>query len=207
MPPAFRVYLITDRSLFPGKDGLYRAVEDAVEAGVRCVQLREKDLPVRQVLDMAYRLRAITAHHGAMLFINERVDVALAAKADGVHLGAAGIPVKAARAASGGRMLIGVSAHSVAETVEAGREGADFVTLGPVYETPSKMKYGPPVGTEVLRKAAAGAGVPVFAIGGIRPDRIGEVKGCGAYGVAVISAILASGDVKSSAEEFERLMK
>lgn len=202
----FCLYLITDRKLHPDAAGLYDAVEEALAGGVKAVQLREKDLPVRQQLDMAYRLREITRLHGALLFINDRVDVALAVGADGVHLGGEGIPPSAARKVCGEKLLIGVSTHSASEAMEAGRQGADFVTLGPVYETPSKMKYGRPLGTDVLRQAA-GSETPVFAIGGITADRINEVKDAGAHGVAVISAILASGSVKSSTEEFMRLLQ
>lgn len=203
----FRLYLITDRKLFPDAAGLFDAVEEVLEGGVKAVQLREKDLPVRQQLEMAYILREITGRHGALLFINDRVDVAVAVGADGVHLGGEGIPLSAARKVCGEKMLIGVSTHSAAGAAEAGKHGADFVTLGPVYETPAKMKYGRPLGTDVLRQAAGKSETPVFAIGGITAGRVQEVKDAGAYGVAVISAILAAGSVKSSTEEFMRLLQ
>ncbi len=204
--PGFKVYLITDRRLFPEAALLYRAVEAALRAGIGAVQLREKDLPLREMLAMAYRLREITGRHGARLFVNDRIDVALAIHADGVHLGCESVPAGAARKVVGERMLIGVSTHSVGEAERAEKEGADFVTLGPVYETASKLRYGQPLGADVLRQAKTALSVPVFAIGGITKERITEVREAGADGVAVISAILASDDVKSSAGEFMRLM-
>ena len=102
---------------------------------------------------MAYELREITTAYDARLFINDRVDIALAVRADGVHLGRSSIPVRAARKAAGDNILIGVSTHSVEEAEEAEKEGADFVTLGPVYETPSKIQYGRPLGPEALKSA------------------------------------------------------
>ncbi len=204
--PGFTVYLITDRRLFAGATLLYEAVEAALQAGIRAVQLREKDLPLREMLAMAYRLREITVRHGARLLVNDRIDVAMAVAADGVHLGRESMPAGAARKVVGEGMLIGVSTHSVAEARDAEREGADFVTLGPVYRTASKLRYGPPLGTDVLVQAKAAVAVPVFAIGGITQEKITEVREAGADGVAVISAILGPDDVKSSAGEFMRLM-
>ncbi len=203
----FQLYLITDRSLLGPGATLPAAVGSALKGGVRAVQLREKDLGTRELLDMAYALRAITREYSARLFVNGRVDVALAAGADGVHLGSTDMPLPAARRAAGGSMLIGVSTHSIQEARRAEEEGADFITLGPVYETPSKMRYGKPIGIRPLREVRKEVAIPVFAIGGITRERVEEVVEAGASGVALISAILASGDIKSSAEEFMRLLK
>ncbi|MDA8106270.1 MAG: thiamine phosphate synthase [Nitrospiraceae bacterium] len=203
----FQLYLITDRGLLGPGATLSAAVESALKGGVRAVQLREKDLGTRELLNMSYALRAITREYNAKLFVNGRVDVALAVGADGVHLGSADMPLPAARKAAGESMLIGVSTHSIQEARRAGEEGADFITLGPVYETPSKMRYGRPIGLGPLRKVRDEVAMPVFAIGGITRERVGEVLGAGASGVALISAILASGDIKSSAEGFVRLLK
>jgi thiamine-phosphate pyrophosphorylase len=178
-----------------------------MKGGVRAVQLREKDLSIRELLAMAYTMREITARYGARLFINDRVDVALAGGADGVHLGRESMPVRAVRKILGGTMMIGASTHGPAEAAIAADEGADFVTLGPVYETPSKMRYGAPLGCGVIKEAAKRLSIPVFAIGGIKAERVREVREAGAYGIALISAILTARNIQSSAEEFVRLLK
>ncbi|SPP99860.1 putative thiamine-phosphate synthase [Candidatus Sulfobium mesophilum] len=203
----FRLYLITDRKLLTSPDALPAAVEESLKGGARAVQLREKDIGVRELLGMAYSLREITKRYKARLFINGRVDVAMAVGAEGVHLGISDIPVHAARKAAGNDMLIGASAHSVAEAKRAEQEGADFVTFGPVYKTPSKLQYGKPVGVQAIERVKEEVSIPVFAIGGINRERVGEALKAGAYGVALISAILASENIKSSTEEFMRLLK
>ncbi len=203
----FRLYLITDRKLLASSDALPAAVEESLKGGARALQLREKDVGTRELLCMAYAFREITRRYKARLFINGRVDIAIAAGADGVHLGISDIPVHAARRAAGNDMLIGASAHSVAEARRAEQEGADFVTLGPIYETPSKLQYGKPVGLQTIERVKEEVSIPVFAIGGINRERVGEALKAGAYGVALISAILASENIKSSTEEFMRLLK
>jgi thiamine-phosphate pyrophosphorylase len=205
-PVDFRLYLITDRKLFADRTAFLDGIRNALEGGVRAVQLREKDLPVRGLLELAYELREITAAYDARFFINDRVDIALAVKADGVHLGRSSIPVRAARKAAGEDILIGVSTHSVEEAEEAEKEGADLVTLGPVYETPSKIQYGRPLGPEVLKTAWQKISVPVFAIGGISRERVAEVLNSGAHGIALIRGILAGENAKKKAEDFLRLL-
>jgi thiamine-phosphate pyrophosphorylase len=205
--PGFKVYLITGRDVLARSYSLAAAVEEALKGGVKAVQLREKDLGTRDLLKMAYCLRELTGRYGAKLFINDRVDIALAADADGVHLGGSSMPASAARKAAGEGMLIGVSTHGMTEAEKAVEEGADFITLGPIFATPSKMKYGNPLGTELLREVSAKIPVPVFAIGGINRERVARVLEAGASGVALISAILGSEDIRSNTEEFMRLLK
>jgi thiamine-phosphate pyrophosphorylase len=186
---------------------MYFAIETALDAGVRCIQLREKDLTAGELLDMAAWMRELTGEYGAKLFINDRVDIALAVEADGVHLGQQSIPVHAVREISDNTLLIGVSTHGVNEAVEAEKSGADFITLGPVYETPSKMKYGRPLGVEIIREVRSRVSIPVFAIGGIQQHRVREVREAGAEGIALISAILSSKNIKETTEELLRLLK
>jgi thiamine-phosphate pyrophosphorylase len=178
-----------------------------LKGGADALQLREKDLEIRELLKLAYRLRDMTNTYGAQLFVNDRVDVALASDADGVHLGEGGMPAFAARKVAGRRMLIGVSTHGIRQAMQAEKDGADFITLGPVFETPSKMRYGRPLGVDILRKAAGRFSVPFFAIGGISRERVGEVMQAGSHGVALISAVLASEDIKTETEEIMRLLK
>ncbi len=203
----FRLYLITDRRKFASYDALPAAVEESLKGGTRAVQLREKDAATRELLRLAYSMREITNKYRAKLFINGRVDIAMVVGADGVHLGTSDIPVHAARKAAGNGLLIGASAHSVAEARKAEQEGADFITLGPVYETPSKLQYGRPIGIRTIEKVKEEVSIPVFAIGGIKKERVGEALKAGAYGIAVISAILACENIKSGTEEFMRLLK
>lgn len=196
----FTLYLITDRMQTAGRT-LPAVVAEALEGGVRSVQLREKDLPPGELFELAVELRAVTRQYGALLFINDRIDVALAAEADGVHLGRASMPVRAARRILGRGMLTGYSAHGVEEALRAERDGADFVTFGPVYDTPSKRSFGPPVGTERLAEAVHSLTVPVFALGGISLSNMAGAMESGCHGVALISAIIAAEQPQAASRE------
>ncbi len=201
----FKLYLITDRKLFPDDYSLFTAVEDALKAGVRAIQLREKDLPVRELLDMAYKMRELTARYNARLFINDRADIAMCVNADGVHLGQTSMPVYAVKKVVGNRMMIGVSTHNLDEALAAEMEGADFITFGPIYKTPSKIRFGEPVGVESLKIVTKKVSIPVFGIGGIKPDNAKEVINAGAYGIALISGILGENDVRSAAVNYLKI--
>ena len=172
----------------------------ALEAGVRAVQLREKDLQAREFLQWAERLRLLTAEFGAKLIINDRTDICLAVQADGVHLRSDSMPIAVVRKIVGPGRLIGRSVHRAPEVIEAQREGADFVVLGPVYDTPSKRGMGRPLGFQVIREAVSGTSIPVFGIGGIRPERIPELLRSGAAGVAVVSAVLSAAEPGEAVE-------
>ena len=195
----FNLYLITDRhaTALP----LPQAIRLALEGGVRAVQLREKDLPLRDLLSLAQELKAITKEFGARLFINDRVDVAGAVNADGIHLGQKSMPVEAVRKVVGKDMLIGVSTHNREEAMAAEVGGADFITFGPIYKTPSKAKYGSPVGFDELRTVKCDISIPIFAIGGIKSGNLRQVIGAGARGVAVISAIFSANDIKKASSK------
>ena len=204
-PVDFRLYLITDRKLFRSIRAFEEAIKEALATGVRAVQLREKDLPTRELLEMAYRFREITTAYDAQLFINDRLDIALSVQADGVHLGQSGIPVNAVKKIVGDNLIIGCSTHSLNEAIEAHSGGADFITFGPVFKTPSKLKYGEPVGLEALREVSRTINLPIFGIGGIKSDGIYDVLKAGASGIALISGFFsgASGaDITSSAREY-----
>ena len=177
-------------------------IEECLGAGVRAVQLREKDLGAAELLALAQPLRELTRRVRARLFVNDRVDVALAVEADGVQRGHTSLPVRLMKTVAGARLLIGASVHSLEEARVAELEGADFLVFGPVYDTPSKRPYGPPQGVEALRRVVGSVSIPVFAIGGITPERVGEVRKRGAHGVAVISAILAAERPAEAAKAF-----
>ena len=194
----FKLYLITNRKV--ATKPLPQAVRLALEGGVRCVQLREKDLPIRELLALAQELRSITREFGAKLFINDRVDVAVAVEADGVHLGHLSIPVEAARTVVGKSMLIGVSTHNLDEAKAAETVGADFITFGPILETTSKAKKVTPVGVDAINRIKSGITIPIFALGGVKSGYIKQIMASGAYGISMISAILGADDIRKAAE-------
>lgn len=194
----FNLYLITDRNQ-TGSVRLIDVVEDALKGGVKGVQLREKDLSSRELYELAYDLRKLTAKYDARLIINDRVDIALAVEADGVHLGLNSLPIHRARKIMGAGMLIGLSCHNQVNAIMAQENGADFITFGPVYYTPSKANYGKPVGIDKLETISHLLDIPVLALGGIKQENINEVLAAGASGIALVSAIIASDDPRSEA--------
>jgi thiamine-phosphate pyrophosphorylase len=200
----FSLLLVTDRRQARG--GLERAVESALDGGLKAVQLREKDLPARELFLLAERLRSLTDRYGALLLVNDRADVALACGADGVHLGAASIPPAEARRLLGPGRLVGFSAHSLREAEGAEAGGADYATFGPVWFTPSKAGYGEPVGTAALSEAARAVSIPLLALGGVTAARAAEALSAGAKGVALISAILAAEDPARATRETIRAL-
>jgi thiamine-phosphate pyrophosphorylase len=187
----FSLYLVTDRSALPATS-LQDVVESCLAAGLKAVQLREKDMAVRDLLGLAHTLRDSTRRHGAKLLINDRADVALAVGADGVQRAGTSLPVSALRAISPSGFLIGASVHAVDEARAAESAGADFLLFGPVYDTPSKRQYGPPQGLAALGQVSSAVSLPVFGVGGVTPGRVAEVMRTGAAGVAVIGAILSA---------------
>lgn len=197
-PVDFSLYLISDRGQTGGRL-LVEVVASALAGGVRAVQLREKDLPARQMFELAMQLRQLTREAGARLLINDRVDVALAVDAEGVHLGTNGMPVREARRLLGHNRLIGYSAHGLNEALQAQADGADFITFGPVYHTPSKAPYGEPVGVAAMQTACRALAIPLFALGGVKEAAVPELMAAGARGVALISAIIAAPDPRQAA--------
>lgn len=196
----FSLYLITDRSRLPAGRTLFQAVESALQGGTGAVQLREKDLTAAELYPIALEMRELTRRYGAKFLVNDRIDVALAVEADGVHLGGASLPPAVARRLLGPDRLMGVSTHSLGELEAAMAADADFVTFGPVYETPSKLAYGPPVGVAALAEACVrAAGMPVFALGGITPELLDELRTAGCRHLACIGAVLSAPDPASAA--------
>lgn len=187
-----RVYLITDRRIAPLLPSVEAAL-DGLPEGAAAVQLRERGLPAAELLRLARSLGQICARRGQLLLVNDRIDVALAAGAAGVHLPSAGVSPAEARRLLGSRAVIAVSCHSSADVARAREDGADFATFGPVFDTPSKRPYGSPVGLEALRQAA-GLGLPLVGLGGITASSATAVREAGAAGVGAIRAWLAAAD-------------
>lgn len=196
-PRTWGIYVITDRTQTLGRS-LEEVVGACVQGGARVFQLREKDLAARELAALAERLLQLITPARGLLLINDRIDVALATGADGAHLSQRGLPPAVARRLLGPTRLLGVSCHSLAEAEEAQQGGADFILLGPIFYTPSKASYGPPVGLELLREVRPNIRLPIFAIGGITAARRTEILAAGADGVAVISAVMAAPDVSAA---------
>ena len=201
--PKFDLYLVTDRNQTAGRDLLW-VLEQALHGGVKGIQLREKDLGGGELFHLAERVKALCDVHHASLLINDRVDVAMAVDADGVHLGEGSMPVRTARQLVGENKLVGVSTHSLTEAEESEQAGADFLVFGPVYFTSSKAPYGEPQGLDPLKKLVDKLSIPVYSIGGINGDNIAEVKATGVRGVALISAVISATYPRAATEEILR---
>ncbi|OGK97605.1 MAG: thiamine-phosphate diphosphorylase [Candidatus Rokubacteria bacterium RIFCSPLOWO2_02_FULL_73_56] len=184
-----RLTLVSDRTQTRGRE-LVTVVGDCLGAGLRAVQVREKDLGAADLAFLCRRIRVLTLDAQALLIVNDRLDVALAVGADGVQRTSTSLDVEDIRRVAGPALRVGASVHSLPEALDAEAKGADFLVFGPIYETPSKRPYGPPQGLDRLAKLAAGVRRPVVAIGGITPARVRDVRLAGAFGVAAISAIL-----------------
>jgi thiamine-phosphate pyrophosphorylase len=204
--PAFDLYLVTDRSQTRGRELLW-ILEQALAGGVKAVQLREKDLGGKGLFDLAKKTRDLCSRHGALLFINDRIDVALAVDADGVQLGNASIPVETARDLLGPKKFIGASTHSLPEAKAAARSGADLILFGPVYFTPTKAAYGAPQGLMALKEIVEKISTPVYAIGGIKLENIEEARQTGIRGIALISAIINADDPKEATQAILRQLR
>ena len=190
----FSLYLITDRHHTAGRS-LHAVVSEALDHGVGAVQIREKDLPIRSLLTLTREIAAQTQRCGAQCFVNDRVDVCLSVPDVGIHLRSDSLPVDQVRRLVGPERLIAVSTHSADEVQRAEQQGADFVVLGPIYDTPSKRVFGQPIGPTAIDRARSKSHLPIFAIGGITRGNVAEVMGFGASGIAVISTIMAAPDV------------
>ncbi len=201
----FLLYAITDRGLL--KDlSLSEAVKGAVKGGADIIQLREKKLNEEDFLNEALIIRELCAGFRVPLIINDNINIALKADADGVHLGQKDLDVSKARRILGADKIIGVSAHSVEEALKAEAEGADYLGCGAVFATGSK-KDAAVIDHNVLKEICASVQIPVVAIGGITKDNIKNLSGTGISGIAVISAIFAQEDIEGSAVLLKRSIK
>ena len=199
----YSLYLVTDRALARGRP-LADVVRAAVAGGVTCVQLREKEASAREFAVAARELLALLRPLGVPLIVNDRIDVALAAGADGVHVGQQDLSVADARRLGPPGWIVGVSAESVADAARAERDGADYVGASPVFATPTKADHAPPLGLAGLRALRAATKLPLVAIGGLHSGNARETIRAGADGLAVVSAIVAADDPRAAAAELRR---
>lgn len=202
----FSVYVITDRVVGRGRAHDEMAAA-AIAGGATIVQLREKTLTTRQFVEAAERAREIARRAGVPLIINDRVDVALAVDADGVHVGPDDLPVALARRLLGPHKIVGASAGTIEEAVAAERDGADYLGVGSVFATPSKADAGEPIGIARLREIARAVHLPVVGIGGIGPDNASEVIAAGAAGAAAVSAVVGAEDVAAATRQLVEVVR
>ena len=199
----FTLYAVTDRTWLGGAS-LSWAVKEALTGGITLLQLREKNLTDREMLQEAQELLPLCHRHGVPLIINDRVQVALDAGADGVHLGQEDMSPREARAILGPNAIIGVSARTVESAQRAEQEGADYLGVGAVFSTSTKTD-AQNISPETLRQICQAVHIPVVAIGGIGPDNILELLGCGIQGVAVVSSIFAQKNIAQAASRLRAL--
>lgn len=199
----YSLYLVTDRNLSLGR-ATVEVVRAALAGGVTCVQLREKRCPTREFIAEARALRALLAGTGVPLVINDRLDVALAVGAEGLHLGQQDMTLADARRLAGPDLFIGISAESVEDAVRAEAEGADYIGISPVFATTTKNDTAPPLGLEGVRRIRERVRLPLVAIGGIHAGNAVEVVRAGADGLAVVSAIAAAACPRTAAQRLKQ---
>lgn len=207
MKDNYSLYLVTDQALSCGRATI-EVVEAAIRGGVRCVQLREKNLGTREMVEEAKALINLLRPRNIPLIVNDRVDVALAADADGVHLGQSDMHISDARALVGPGKLIGISAETQDDAIQAEREGADYIGVSPVFSTATKKDIANPLGLEGVQEMRKNVAIPLVGIGGISEQNAAEVMRSGADGVAVVSAIVSAACPESSARRiFEQIQQ
>jgi thiamine-phosphate pyrophosphorylase len=185
MVPPFDLCYITDRGAQSPQELLPR-IAAAARAGVNLIQIREKDLAARELVELTRGALDVARGTSTRIVVNDRLDVALALGAGGAHLGTASLPLREARRTAPVEFLLGASCHSLQEALEAESQGADYILLGPIFPTPSKLRFGPPLGLEKLSEVTGRIKIPVLALGGITVERVRRCREAGAAGIAAI---------------------
>jgi len=178
-----------------------------VDGGVTCVQVREKTVSARDYLERLSAVRALLRERGVPLFVNDRVDIALAVEADGIHLGQTDMPLALAKRIAGDRLIIGISCEAPQDAIDAERGGADYVSVSPVFATPTKTDTAPALGLDGVRAIRAVVRLPVVTIGGINTTNAADVIRAGADGICVVSAIVAAPDPCAAAASLRRIVE
>ena len=199
----YTLYLVTDRQLM-SCDSLTEAVEQAILGGCTMIQLREKELSSLEFYNQAVAVKQVTDKYHIPLIINDRIDIAMAVQATGVHIGQHDLPAAAVRKVIGENMLLGVSASSIAEAIQAQQDGADYLGVGAMFPTGTKTD-AESVSMEELQKIRTAVSLPIVVIGGINKGNAGRFKPMGIDGLAVVSAIIAQSDIKAAAAELKDL--
>jgi len=196
-------YFITDSKL--SRAGNENDVRQAVACGVEVIQYRNKNAETRQMYEETVRLREICRDSGSIFLINDRVDIALATEADGVHLGQSDMPCLAARKLLGQERIIGVTVHNLAEALQAENMGADYLGVSPIFQTATKLDAGKPAGIRLIEDLRARVEIPLIAIGGINHSNAGEVVRAGADGLCAISCVVAKENVRDEIKKFQEI--
>lgn len=198
------LYLVTDRDVLKGRD-LKRAVEDAILGGTTLVQLREKNVSSKEFYEIAKDIKSITDKYNIPLIINDRLDIALAVEAEGVHIGQKDLPASLVRKIIGEDKILGVSANTIEDAFKAQKDGADYLGVGAIFPTKSK-KDAENTSIETLKKIKDAVSIPIVAIGGVNENNIQKLKETNIDGIAVISAILGKEDIKKACEKLKYLL-
>jgi thiamine-phosphate pyrophosphorylase len=204
LPGRLRLYLVADPDQCAGE--LEEVVAAGLQGGVTAVQLRWKTATDREILALATKLASLCERHAALFFLNDRVDLALAASADGVHLGVDDLPLEIARRLGGPDFVIGYSPETYEQTASARDRGANYLGVGPIYGTASKSDAGPAIGLETIAQRVEIAGIPTIGIGGITAANALPVIEAGAVGVAVVSAILKADEPERAARDLSKAL-
>ena len=195
----FHLYVLTDHGLSRGRSNA-EVVEEAIAGGADVIQLRDKGYTVKQLFQESLKLRDITHRSGVPFIINDRVDVALAVDADGVHLGQDDFPIAWARRLLGRDRIIGISTHNLEEALQAEKDGADYIGIGSAFPTTTKSDARPLAGLELITEIKRNVNIPVVAIGGINDENAAQVREAGADCIAVISAVVSADNIRKAAK-------
>lgn len=196
-----KLYLVTNSDKFSSEDEFLNAVASALQGGVDILQLREKNMPAKKILELGRKVKQLCSEYGTTFIINDRVDIAAILEADGVHLGQDDLDIKSAREILGDKCIVGISTHAPEQALKAVQDGADYIGVGPVFATPTK-EGRIPVGLDYVKWASENIDLPAFAIGGIDEVNVEEVINAGAKRIAVVRAIINAKSPQKAAEDF-----
>lgn len=200
------LYVIIDRRMIKGKSSI-RMAREAIEGGATAIQLREKNMESRDLCNLASSIKKVAKKRRVLFLVDDRVDIALAVDADGVHLGSEDLPVKIARKLLGKKKVIGATVRDLSQALKAQREGADYLSLGPIFLTRTKKNLPPPRGLKAITQIKKKIRIPLIAIGGINRDNVASVIRAGADGAAVVSAVGEARNVRKATQELLRKIK
>lgn len=202
----YDLYVITDESLSQGLTHVEIA-RRAIAGGADVIQLRDKRMSGEELIECAIEIRALTKKAGVLFIVNDRLEIAIASKADGVHLGQDDLPARLARPLAPPGFIIGVSAGTLEDAMRAEQDGADYIGLGPICHTGSKKDAGPVCGFDLIAEVKKHVSIPIIAIGGIGPDNAKEAIAAGSDGLAVISAVVSQDDVAGAARRLKNIIR
>lgn len=204
MKEKLKLYLVTDSAILEGRD-FYKSIENALRGGVTTLQLREKDCSGKEFLEKAYKLRELTKIYNVTFIINDRVDIALLVDADGVHVGQSDISAFEVRKLIGNDKIVGVSTRTMEESIEAKKNGADYLGVGAMFTTNTKLD-AKSVSMDILEDIKANINLPIVGIGGINLNNVEKLKACNIDGYAIVSAILGAQDIYEETKKWINIL-